>query len=188
MSWGSSRPTPGSSPLTRGTPRCDPRRGRVRRLIPAHAGNTAGPWTSSTRPGAHPRSRGEHISAGGCVCALGGSSPLTRGTPPPLKGPAHAQRLIPAHAGNTASPPSPALWTAAHPRSRGEHLGLRAARVKLRGSSPLTRGTPFALSGRVVPAGLIPAHAGNTCRATSASRRAAAHPRSRGEHPYRTAG
>ena len=50
------------------------------------------------------------------------------------------------------------------------------------GSSPLTRGKPFGLGGRVVPAGLIPAHAGKTSTTTAAAALIWAHPRSRGEN------
>ena len=50
----------GSSPLTRGKPRCPPTAGSARRLIPAHAGKThSGAACRGTRA-AHPRSRGEN--------------------------------------------------------------------------------------------------------------------------------
>ena len=71
---------PGSSPLARGThdQACQVR--NVRGLIPARAGNThqGGRWKKSTR--AHPRSRGEHLTAWATVWAMWGSSPLARGT------------------------------------------------------------------------------------------------------------
>ena len=69
----------GSSPLTRGK---RPKVGDsvvAHRLIPAHAGKTAGPWTSSTQTAAHPRSRGENLDADCGVGFAAGSSPLTRG-------------------------------------------------------------------------------------------------------------
>ena len=60
MSWGSSRPTPGSSPLTRGKryQRCPTARDPG--LIPAHAGKTSTTQASTLTARAHPRSRGEN--------------------------------------------------------------------------------------------------------------------------------
>ena len=70
----------------------------------------------------------------------------------------------------------------AHPRSRGEHPVVKQWGTRLRGSSPLTRGTrkaPFTV--RTVR-GLIPAHAGNTTYEAGDPYTPGAHPRSRGEH------
>ena len=70
---------PGSSPLTRGKlrhrrwPRHPPR------LIPAHAGKTAPLGLSGPISAAHPRSRGENLSADHPRPGHCGSSPLTRG-------------------------------------------------------------------------------------------------------------
>ena len=50
------------------------------------------------------------------------------------------------------------------------------------GSSPLTRGKRQASCVDVLLIGLIPAHAGKTCRGRSPVRRCRAHPRSRGEN------
>ena len=50
------------------------------------------------------------------------------------------------------------------------------------GSSPLARGTLSSTSTTAFTARLIPARAGNTNSAGSKPSRAAAHPRSRGEH------
>ena len=73
----------GSSPLTRGTRLR--RRGRYRPigLIPAHAGNTCARVTVVSSDEAHPRSRGEHRPCSRLPSRPVGSSPLTRGTPPP---------------------------------------------------------------------------------------------------------
>ena len=76
------------------------------------------------------------------------------------------------------------LWMLgrAHPRSRGENCGPRACWVRVRGSSPLTRGK---LVGRVSlfeRRRLIPAHAGKTRRRSVRCGRFRAHPRSRGEN------
>ena len=91
----------GSSPLTRGKPR---RRARCRsgaRLIPAHAGKTAGCAYPLEVLGAHPRSRGENLVEPYWVGTEQGSSPLTRGKPPTPCSALAATGLIPAHAGKT---------------------------------------------------------------------------------------
>ena len=111
-----------------------------------------------------------------------GSSPLTRGTPDTLECPDVVCRFIPAHAGNTATPPPPCRWTAVHPRSRGEHTHNRYVHTGLSGSSPLTRGTPARRVRPFVLDRFIPAHAGNTSTALIAVRYRTVHPRSRGEH------
>ena len=73
-------------------------------------------------------------------------------------------------------------YAAAHPRSRGENLGLFYVSVSIGGSPPLTRGKlPSRAGTRPVPR-LIPAHAGKTCGYTLTPRLAPAHPRSRGEN------
>ena len=51
-------------------------------------------------------------------------------------------RLIPAHAGKTASNSCGVTTNPAHPRSRGENDQLVSLFRVLNGSSPLTRGKP----------------------------------------------
>ena len=72
--------------------------------------------------------------------------------------------------------------TRAHPRSRGENGISAATETTGPGSSPLTRGKRRLV--RPGPRGqrLIPAHAGKTAPYGPATRRASAHPRSRGEN------
>ena len=91
----------GSSPLTRGKPAGPPRRRAGRRLIPAHAGKTAG--------------------AGAGIAARSGSSPLTRGKHREVDKRGDATRLIPAHAGKTSHSVATPVLMPAHPRSRGEN-------------------------------------------------------------------
>ena len=130
----------GSSPLTRGKRLVCAACASVERLIPAHAGKTnpcredAGP-----RP-AHPRSRGENAAYFWMSLYVVGSSPLTRGKrhSPYCRRP--PGRLIPAHAGKTASPTRRSPPTAAHPRSRGENSQAKTIPARGPGSSPLTRG------------------------------------------------
>ena len=69
----------GSSPLTRGKRREMSIAEIDERLIPAHAGKTAGVNSPILHPPAHPRSRGENKPGKDLQRYLGGSSPLTRG-------------------------------------------------------------------------------------------------------------
>ncbi len=76
----------GSSPLARGTRGyCVDYSERVG-LIPARAGNTAGPSTAMSLGWAHPRSRGEHQPLVSPFTGAAGSSPLARGTRSMLRG------------------------------------------------------------------------------------------------------
>ena len=155
---------------------------RGERLIPARAGNTAVQLENGLRLQAHPRSRGEHFTAGKAVFIAVGSSPLARGTRCRTRlGCAHA-RLIPARAGNTPSDSPRVPAYTAHPRSRGEHSVDILSRYAHFGSSPLARGTLTARRNTSPPKRLIPARAGNTARGTGSIWGLAAHPRSRGEH------
>ena len=91
----------GSSPLTRGKHHGE-RRGRRRwGLIPAHAGKTRAYLPVVGHCKAHPRSRGENLTAHLVVDSHRGSSPLTRGKPGAIEELAKAGGLIPAHAGKT---------------------------------------------------------------------------------------
>ena len=155
---------------------------RGERLIPARAGNTAVQLENGLRLQAHPRSRGEHFTAGKAVFIAVGSSPLARGTRCRTRlGCAHA-RLIPARAGNTPSDSPRVPAYTAHPRSRGEHSVDILSRYAHFGSSPLARGTPQKGIALMCRGRLIPARAGNTTSLTSSKLRHSAHPRSRGEH------
>ena len=111
-----------------------------------------------------------------------GSSPLTRGKPPPRNRLRMVRGLIPAHAGKTSMVSSRFRAWRAHPRSRGENGGDVVGFGAVGGSSPLTRGK---LVGRVdghPDHGLIPAHAGKTFISLAPPLGAWAHPRSRGEN------
>ena len=152
----------GSSPLTRGKPRARATTALSARLIPAHAGKTKSCGISLRAPPAHPRSRGENISASSAAVSMVGSSPLTRGKHAHPRRRQNVQRLIPAHAGKTDQGIPVQIVTPAHPRSRGENLILLAALSRRSGSSPLTRGKLERLRGDGLGGGLIPAHAGKT--------------------------
>ena len=72
-----------------------------RGLIPARAGNTIWRVDSPVTAWAHPRSRGEHLSALTGALPAAGSSPLARGTLNYTLVFTQASGLIPARAGNT---------------------------------------------------------------------------------------
>ena len=152
----------GSSPLARGTRRllacCIARH----RLIPARAGNTRTPATTSPGITAHPRSRGEHATELARLNGKRGSSPLARGTLSRRLRALLTLWLIPARAGNTFMRRHTLVPPAAHPRSRGEHVFGARTWCARRGSSPLARGThTHSLRGNR-ECRLIPARAGNT--------------------------
>ena len=176
----------GSSPLARGTPPRPNATRRAGRFIPARAGNTTAGRATARRWPVHPRSRGEHLENRSACCQNSGSSPLARGTPgAPAAGSARS-RFIPARAGNTSRIGVPAVRTAVHPRSRGEHPPARPSTPSVSGSSPLARGTPPARPDRSREIRFIPARAGNTRPQSSRSCLATVHPRSRGEHEGNT--
>ena len=94
--------THGSSPRMRGKHGQFVRHGERGRIIPAHAGQTAGcRRPSSTRPD-HPRACGANVAA--------------------LARLAHHVRIIPAHAGQTWYSTFCPGWTTDHPRACGANL------------------------------------------------------------------
>ena len=97
----------GSSPLARGTQVQGVSGSGRERLIPARAGNTPSVRRRSHCRPAHPRSRGEHISAPEPIMAPAGSSPLARGTLSGRRDCCELLRLIPARAGNTRQSAKP---------------------------------------------------------------------------------
>ena len=132
----------GSSPLTRGKLAKDKGQTGEIRLIPAHAGKTPLKNQHTRQNAAHPRSRGENELSTSFSLQRSGSSPLTRGKPPPARGPVFSPRLIPAHAGKTTDRRRGKSQQPAHPRSRGENRLVVWENVRGAGSSPLTRGKP----------------------------------------------
>ena len=176
----------GSSPLTRGKYPGIHQRNQLDGLIPAHAGKMQRAPLGSPPPEAHPRSRGENAIASALATFVAGSSPLTRGKLRIGCVRGTCVGLIPAHAGKTISrgrSPSPS-W--AHPRSRGENLGVHFVPSLVAGSSPLTRGKLALRSTTSLRRGLIPAHAGKTVGRYGDPHQRWAHPRSRGENSLTT--
>ena len=131
---------------------------------------------------AHPRSRGENGQPVVDLIINVGSSPLTRGKQAYARDYRQSDGLIPAHAGKTSVLSVLEFIDGAHPRSRGENV-FQVMRIWPRsGSSPLTRGKLQSGDVLVLPARLIPAHAGKTPPDVVAPIYIPAHPRSRGEN------
>ena len=188
-SWWSSagRSRWGSSPLTRGKLAGHDLVVALAGLIPAHAGKTWLLSVVSTRPRAHPRSRGENSRRRPAAVSTRGSSPLTRGKPLIELTITSQCGLIPAHAGKTAIGLPTFTTRRAHPRSRGENHFHAVNNHAGQGSSPLTRGKRGRCPSVRRVQRLIPAHAGKTSKRPPPSSSNGAHPRSRGENHSRIA-
>ena len=172
----------GSSPLTRGKLEDMCGVSLSRGLIPAHAGKTPTGARGPASCRAHPRSRGENRWGRGFAGREAGSSPLTRGKPPPSGRYQAVPRLIPAHAGKTTPARCASEGPGAHPRSRGENCSSSTHTRSGRGSSPLTRGKRVDRRSPISCPRLIPAHAGKTGHVRLRHAGDPAHPRSRGEN------
>ena len=153
----------GSSPPVRGTRRRHQLLRRLRRFIPACAGNTKCPACRRLLQPVHPRLCGEHAGTVAVFMAVFGSSPPVRGTPglTPSAGPKH--RFIPACAGNTFRCVYLGSCKTVHPRLCGEHTGKNNVIPIRVGSSPPVRGTHRQEQRNTDPGRFIPACAGNTC-------------------------
>ena len=131
----------GSSPRVRGTLAARAFEQRVRRFIPACAGNATGIGQSlGASIGSSPRVRGTHISDGLAI---------------------EFHRFIPACAGNARASLARGDKQAVHPRVCGERGAALAEIAASDGSSPRVRGTPRRHPRAPVPRRFIPACAGN---------------------------
>ena len=111
-----------------------------------------------------------------------GSSPLSRGIRRGQSAVHSGHGIIPALAGNTMPSATTLRHRRDHPRSRGEYVDRWNDRVRVFGSSPLSRGILPWLDGVPLGVRIIPALAGNTRVAESPTRCWTDHPRSRGEY------
>ncbi len=130
----------GSSPLAWG----EPDGLRVRQAgvgaILARTGTTTP--STTPRPGLrdHPRSCGDHPTIMPKKKRSTGSSPLVRGPRSYCAGRGFSRGIIPARAGTTRRCRICRARAWDHPRSCGDHLGVRLDGLRLEGSSPLVRG------------------------------------------------
>ena len=130
----------------------------------------------------HPRIRGEHFVLPRRHPPDKGSSPHTRGALRQQHLPRAGGGIIPAYAGSTCRKPSFRRKIGDHPRIRGEHYHTPLKVWIKQGSSPHTRGAPFARHDRRVERGIIPAYAGSTTSGATRAKSTPDHPRIRGEH------
>ena len=131
---------------------------------------------------AHPRACGENPSNASPRSFECGSSPRMRGKllAVPLVEIIH--RLIPAHAGKTATFFVSMLWYGAHPRACGENFQVALCETREAGSSPRMRGKRIITALVPILTRLIPAHAGKTGCCRDRRPRHGAHPRACGEN------
>ena len=171
----------GSSPLARGTLRAQRYAVRIRRFIPACAGNSLPDMKVVPPLSVHPRLRGELACY---VCNRRhkiGSSPLARGTQLREAITTLCSRFIPACAGNSSKVSAKKLRITVHPRLRGELILNVHPDQKMDGSSPLARGTPLCPGSSITSNRFIPACAGNSVERKASLAMAPVHPRLRGE-------
>ena len=131
-------------------------------ITPAHAGKSAGAGSTTFRVWDHPRTCGEKRSFPAPCASF-------RGSPPHMRGKAHAERqrtgqtgITPAHAGK-----SPlckgyicAIWD--HPRTCGEKPVTTGRATAETGSPPHMRGKVTAVDENGFASGITPAHAGKS--------------------------
>ncbi len=161
----------------RGTRRGGDRAGRVRRIIPACAGDAVGFAMRCGVSADHPRVCGGRETALFVACAIGGSSPRVRGTPTTANQRSVGQRIIPACAGDAVGFAMRCGVSADHPRVCGGRETALFVACAIGGSSPRVRGTPTTANQRSVGQRIIPACAGDACRAARPHPPAPDHPR-----------
>ena len=133
----------GSSPRGRGKQGRVHARPQARRLIPAWAGKTRGPWPLGSRRPAHPRVGGENDGQRNQRVPAPGSSPRGRGKHGQGDLKRKNQRLIPAWAGKTFQRRLHQQSRPAHPRVGGENDFDIERLASALGSSPRGRGKHF---------------------------------------------
>ena len=176
----SSLPLAGSSPRMRGKLlRREPREA-INRIIPAHAGQTCNHGQLAEPVPDHPRACGANAAHYRKIAGGVGSSPRMRGKPRGCNAPPTRFRIIPAHAGQTRSPPL-MLWSCPdHPRACGANISLITGMSMRNGSSPRMRGKRTVSHDGVRYTRIIPAHAGQTFRYRLSGHLRSDHPRACG--------
>ena len=155
----------GSSPHTRGAPNQGTDEHAARGIIPAYAGSTWAACSGESRQvGSSPHTRGalpldaSGEGGTGIIPAYAGSterraqppdngygsSPHTRGALPASSVPMRGFGIIPAYAGSTGNSIQNSSIDMDHPRIRGEHSRLTAARTPARWIIPAYAGSTLA--------------------------------------------
>ena len=170
----------GSSPRMRGKRAGTDGISAAHRIIPAHAGQTETRRRRPRHTADHPRACGANLVEHAGLAHLVGSSPRMRGKLSSEAAARRADRIIPAHAGQTSRSASGATGTTDHPRACGANgYGWRWAAL-LSGSSPRMRGKLRVGVRRGAGTRIIPAHAGQTWRRMFPNASTPDHPRACG--------
>ena len=154
--------------------------GGIRRIIPAHAGQTPYRTTISIRRSDHPRACGANPPLPTIQPAARGSSPRMRGKHTELIHHRLRVRIIPAHAGQTRIRRARFELLPDHPRACGANRGMPIGSPTRYGSSPRMRGKLARLPCVGHGERIIPAHAGQTGRQGNLSGARPDHPRACG--------
>ena len=152
----------GSPPLARGRPAPAIANKIHPGLTPACAGKTDILKVLRFLDQAHPRLRGEDCFASSFPIPFTGSPPLARGRPVAEPQTKPLMRLTPACAGKTRGVYLRQNDNQAHPRLRGEDIGVHNLGYEFQGSPPLARGRPTRRSLSSQQRRLTPACAGKT--------------------------
>ncbi len=152
----------GSSPRMRGKRRASSAPTPRGRIIPAHAGQTESAEARLSWNTDHPRACGANEGGVRSSIALSGSSPRMRGKPSISQRIYSRNRIIPAHAGQTASSTFCEVPSSDHPRACGANLLELILDFIAAGSSPRMRGKHIFRAVAVNQRRIIPAHAGQT--------------------------
>ena len=135
---------------------------RLGRIIPAHAGQTAVLLLNLPSFPDHPRACGANHVARSYRWRACGSSPRMRGKPGRCETRHRHHRIIPAHAGQTASGVRPGNRSTDHPRACGANPIGNGLAALMGGSSPRMRGKHELEYVQHLQRRIIPAHAGQT--------------------------
>ena len=173
------RPT-GSSPRMRGKQYAVLQLLLVLRIIPAHAGQTWWSRRGSGRLPDHPRACGANDSGVTSASERCGSSPRMRGKRQHRQVRADHERIIPAHAGQTARSLVSLGVLPDHPRACGANWAKSLSRCRRCGSSPRMRGKHILAEDSSTVMRIIPAHAGQTSFGWPVMRWPPDHPRACG--------
>jgi hypothetical protein len=171
----------GSSPRSRGSRALQEVTEGVARFIPTLAGISTWLVLLTALLPVHPRARGDLMPMRSTMMYPRGSSPRSRGS---LLEPLELRlyrRFIPALAGISPLPSSPAPDTPVHPRARGDLPNRSAYVFPMNGSSPRSRGPLERKLHLIVDGRFIPALAEISQRPAFPFRPATVHPRARGD-------